>query len=273
LPFLGWGAFQTLYGQIDPLALSIVSGDATVGWYAAAFRLVCTTLFLPGAISTALMPTLSRLHRNDPAEFLHLGRRMLSIVLLCGVPIAFVLICAPKALLDLLHYPESFAASIPVLRIGGIGVLLWYVASVLGTTVVASDGQTGMFRAAVVATFVSVPSCFLLSYLTQRAWGNGAIGAMVSDIITESVLILFYARLLPKGFLGAESFLLAGKYCLAAIPMCLYLTMISGIVGLLTGVIGGGVVYLLLCWAMGCVDPRQLLGTVRSAVKTRSAVV
>lgn len=271
LPFLGWGTFQTLYGQIDPLALSFVASDAAAGWYAAAFRLVGTTLFLPGAMSAALMPTLSRLHREDAEQFRGLARRMLSLVLLCGVPIALVLICAPKVLLDLLHYPASFAASIPVLRIGGVGVLLWYVACVIGTTVVASDGQMGMFRAAFVTAFVSVPACFAMSYLSHRFWGNGAIGAIASDIVTECLLLGFYVRLLPKGFFDRESVFLVGKLLLASVPMCVCLLNIPGTNGLIIGLIGGSAAYLLLCWLLGCLDPRQLGEMLRGVVAKRRA--
>ena len=108
LPFMGWTVFQALYGQTDPVVLSLVADDKTVGWYAAAFRLLGTTLFLPTALATALMPTLSRLFHEDLAEFRRLSRRLLALVMLCGVPVALVLLALPARIIALLHYHASF---------------------------------------------------------------------------------------------------------------------------------------------------------------------
>ncbi len=271
LPFLGWGAFQTLYGQIDPLALSLIAGDATAGWYAAAFRLIGTTLCVPGAVGAALLPTLSRLHGEDSEQFRDLARRMLSLLLLCAVPITAIFACAPEILLELLHYPASFSASIPVLRVGSVAVLLWYAACVIGTTVVASDGQKGMFRAAFVTTFISIPACFALSYITHRAWGNGAIGAMASDVLTECVLLLLYLRLLPRGFFGGEVLIRVGKCLLAAVPLSAFLLTVPGTVGKVGGIVAGTVIYLLVCFAWGYINPRQLMEMVRGIIGARRA--
>lgn len=269
LPFVGWTLFRTLYGQTDPIILSVLTDDKTVGWYAAAFRLICTTLILPTALTTALYPTLSRLYKDDIPAFQALARRMLSLILLCGMPVAMVFICQPGRLVSLLRYTADFSGSVPVLRIGGVGVFLYYAAAVLGTLVIASDGQAKMLRASAAATALGIPACFLCSYLTHRFWHNGAIGAMGSDVLLEAYLILSYLRMVPQNTFDSESVSLIGRSILAALPIAALLALTArnplGLWMFLPGI----PLYLVMCWLLRCLDPQYLL-MARSILK-RSA--
>jgi len=252
LPFMGWTVFQTLYGQTDPIVLSLVADDRTVGWYAAAFRLIGTTMFLPTALATALLPTLSRLHHENPAEFRRLARRLLALVMLCGVPIALVLLLLPDRLITLLHYPASFEHSIPVLRVGGVGVLLWFAGNALGTMIFASDGQAGMFRTSVAATVLGIPACVLGSLLARHFLHNGAIGAIASDTLLEVYLVGSYMRLLPQGTLDGESLCGIVRCVVASVPMAVLLTILSAQGWGLWSLPPCVIVYLAMCVALGC---------------------
>lgn len=258
LPFMGWTVFQALYGQTDPVVLSLVTNDRTVGWYAAAFRLIGTTLFLPTALSTALLPTLSRLFREDPAEFGRMARRLLAIVMLCGVPISLVLLLLPDRLIALLHYPAGFAHSIPVLRVGGVGVLLWFAGNVLGTTIFASDGQLRMFRTSVVASLVGIPACVAGSLLAARLLHNGAVGAIASDVLLEVYLLWSYTRLLPEGTLNGESLRGIGRCAVAALPMAALLAFLSAQGWGLWSLPPCVAVYVAMCVALGCLRLQDL---------------
>lgn len=258
LPFMGYTVFQTLYGQTDPLVLGWVTNDATVGWYAAAFRLVGSSLFLPGAVTAALFPTLSRLHGESLAEFQQLTRRALALVMLFGVPVAFLLLAVPEQLIALLHYPRGFLNSIPVLRIGSVGVLLYYAAMVLGTAVMASDGQTKMLRAAISATVMGIPLCTLGSLLAHKIMGNGAVGAIASDVILEAYLVRCYLCVLPQGTFGLESLALMGRYLLASVPMALCLWLATAAGAGLWVLAPALLIYLTMCLLLGCIRRSDL---------------
>ena len=258
MPFMGWVVFRTLYTQIDPVILKIVTNDATVGWYAAATRLVGTALFLPAAITTALLPTLSRLHQESAAEFRQLARRMLGLVMIFGIPISLVLLLLPWQLIALLHYPAAFTHSVPVLRVGGLGVLLFYAAMALGTTVIASDGQHKMMRASVIATAISIPACCAGAYLGDEFWHNGATGAMVSDTLVEIYLVFSYLRMLPARTFGSENSLFIGRCVAASLPMAAFLALMSaGRMGFWI-VIPCAAIYALMCWLLRCVSPQDI---------------
>jgi len=270
LPFLGYTVFQTLYGQTDPIVLSLVSNDATVGWYAAAFRLVGAAFFFPTALTLALLPTLSRLHGESQAQFRQLARRMLGLVMACALPVALTLILLPDALIALLHYPPSFAHAVPVLRVGGVGVLLWFAGNALGTLIFASDGQGRMFQTSVVATLLGIPSCFLYAYLGHRFLHNGAVGAIGSDVLLEAFLLWAYVRLLPKDTLGAAAWADVGRCVLAAVPMAAVIVLLAprgwGLWSLAPALLAYGA----SGWALGCFGVKDV-ALARQALARRGA--
>ena len=123
----GLGLFMALYGQSDPLVLKAVADFRSAGWYGLAFRLEGSTLFLPVAVTTALLPTLARtFHEGRQEDFATLSRRAMEIILLCGVPLGLAMVAIPEQIIrHFLHYGPEWNNAIPVLRLAGIGTLLY----------------------------------------------------------------------------------------------------------------------------------------------------
>ena len=264
LPFLGWLLFRTLYGQTDKLVLGVLTTLSDVAWYGVAFKLAGSAMFFPTAISTAMLPPLSILYAQDNKdEFARMARRMLSLVLFLGVPCGLIFFAIPDRLLGLTHLPlVQFGGTIPVLRIGGLATILWFAAIALGTTVIASDGQTKMFRASVFAAIVGVPACILFSLYTRRAFGNGAMGAIASDVLVEMLLIFCYLRAAPPGVWNGQTLWEAGRFVLAAIPLALLLLLPVFAGWGWLGVFFGGTLYVAACVLLGAVplsEVRKLL--------------
>ena len=258
MPFMGWAVFRTLYSQTDPVVLTLIASAATVGWYAAASRLVGTSLFLPAAITTALLPTLSRMHREDAEGFRQLARRMLCLVMLCGIPISLTLMLVPGRIIGMLHYPAGFAGTIPVLRVGGLGVLLYYAAMALGTLVIASDGETKMMRVSALATVVSIPACAAGALLTAHLWGNGAIGAIGSDAAVEIYLVGSYLRMLPARTFIGENLVFLGRCAAAALPMAAFLALTSQSKLGFWVIAPCVLIYAVMCLLLRCVSAQDL---------------
>ena len=236
----------------------MVTNDATVGWYAAATRLVGTCLFLPAAITTALLPTLSRLHQESAAEFRQLARRMLGLVMLFGIPIALVLMLVPGEIISLLHYPGGFAHSVPVLRVGGLGVLLFYAAMVLGTAVMASDGQHKMMRASVIAT-AGQHSRLLCRSLSRRIYSGKTARPGRSSAMSWSK---YTGRLLPADAARADirqrKLLFLGRCAAAALPMAAFLALMSQSGMGFWIVIPCVAIYAVMCWLLRCISAQDI---------------
>ena len=194
LPFMGLLVFRTLYGQTDPIVLGAIATDREAGWYTVAFRLVGTAMFFPMALVMALLPTLARLHGvGDRAGFADLARKALDITLLVGLPISAAAIFLAKPIMHLLYGPR-FAGAAPVLAVGGVGMLLYFITAVLGLLVIAMDRQAVQTRSAVIACGFGIPLCILFSWAGHKLWGNAALGAILSDVIVEVYLGVVYWR-------------------------------------------------------------------------------
>jgi O-antigen/teichoic acid export membrane protein len=270
MPYMGWTIFRTLYGQCDPVVLALVTNDATVGWYAAASRLMGSTFFLPAALTTALFPTMARLFRANANEFRHLARRMYALNMLCGVPIALILLLLPDRLLALMHYPGEFSHSVCVLRVGGIGVLLNFAGHILGATIAACDQQRKMVRVSFLACLLGIPACVIGSYATHRLWGNGALGAMLSDVALELYLVWSYLRIMPSKIFDRSSALFMGRCVVASLPMALWLGLTPVRDLGLWAAVPCLPIYMACCWVMRCLDPEYFV-LARSFLRRRCA--
>lgn len=268
LPFFALGVFRMLYNQIDVPLLAFFTDDRTVGWYNIAIRLLGSTLFIPVALATALLPSLTRMHAESPERFVGALRRALALVILCAIPIAAPLVVLPrKILLGFLHYPSAFAHSAPILAIYGVGVLLWYVSQITGTGLVVLDKQKEMCRISVFALVLTVSGCLVLIPITHHVWHNGGIGAALTDVCVEVYMNVAFLLALPRGtfnFQAVRVLLCAGA---AVVPMAILMLVLHG-GWQWAGALGGVAVYAALCFKLGCLT-RDDFGMLRSAFARR----
>ena len=264
LPFFALGVFRMIYNQVDVPLLAFFTDDRTVGWYNVAIRLLGSTLFIPVALATALLPSLTRMHAESPERFLSALRRAMALVILCAMPIAVPLVVLPrKILLGFLHYPPAFAHSAPILAIYGVGVLLWYVSQITGTGLVVLDKQKEMCRISVIALVLTVGGCLALIPFASHAWHNGGIGAALTDVSVEVYMNAAFLLALPRGTFDAKTVQVFGRSVLAVAPMAALMLLLHG-AWQWAGAAAGVLVYAALCYKLGCLS-REDLGTLRQA--------
>ena len=126
--------------RLDVTLLSFLSGEAEVGDYAAAYRLVESTQFLAWAISAAMLPWLARAQRPASMEGglvrgYELGLKAMNAVLL-PIGLAFLLFAEP--LVDIL-YGETFSGAVLPLQLLGLTSGLYGIQNFASTTFVARE--------------------------------------------------------------------------------------------------------------------------------------
>lgn len=268
LPFFAMGVFRMLYNQIDVPLLGFFTDDRTVGWYNIAVRLLGSTLFIPVALATALLPSLTRMHTESPERFIGALRRTMTLVILCAMPIAVPLIVLPrKILLGFLHYPIEFAHSAPILAIYGVGVLLWYTSQITGTGLVVLDRQREMCRISIIALILTVGGCLLLIPLANHLCHNGGIGAALTDVGVEVYMNIAFLLALPRRTFDAGTLKVFGRSLAAVAPMAVLMLLLHGAFQWLGAAVGVGI-YAALCYALGCLSRRDLQ-TLRQAFASR----
>ncbi len=202
-PFLSSKILTMIYGEgSTALLMSKLSTVEAIGWLGLAKRFFGAAYVIPMAISNATLPTLTQVYAaGDRERFARLIWMLLGTVILAALPIAVVLGIFPELLLRVLHYPPTFAGSVPVLRIMGFVVFLWFTQQALATAVIAAGKQKVFVYITSVAAILAFPVCGLCIWAGERYLGNGAVGAMMGDTVLEVVMLTFYVRaLLPDLF-------------------------------------------------------------------------
>jgi O-antigen/teichoic acid export membrane protein len=258
MPFLMVGIFAAIYQQSDALLLSKISGVAAIGWYSLARRLGGSTMVIPVALTGTMLPTLSRLHVEDRSAFNVAVRRLLNLMVICVIPFSAVLMLAPGQILSLLHYPAAYRHSIPVLMLVGSTLILWYLSQAVGTALVASDRQAIFGRITGIAAVVSIPLCAICIFATQHIMSNGAVGAMLSDMLLELLMVIAYIRALPEGVFEWGVFSVFGRAIVAALPFVLSLYVMGNSRNLAWPILGL-ILYPVVCYLLRCLNPDDLL--------------
>lgn len=201
LPFLLWNVVLTIYGSVDVTMLSYMAGDAVVGWYTLAYKLVGIPVFLPSLVLTAFFPALSAQGARRSPEFARLANQAIRVVSLGCIPMAagIALICPD--VFALLHYPAAFGHAIPLVRILALHIPVVAVTTIMGGIIMADDRQTRWVVVGAIAAILNPLLNLIAIPLTARLYGNAAIGASVVTVLTELVMFSGAAALRPDAVL------------------------------------------------------------------------
>ena len=197
-PFVLLGTAMVLQPYVDALYLSKLAPVNTVGWHAAARKLVGLLIFPSAAMIGALYPTLCRLHVTDSNGLKLATTDVLRATTLMVVPVAVG--CALFPDIGIAVYSrKGFAPAEANLRVLSIFLLLVYFTMPLGTCVNAIGKARSW--AAVQALCVGVSLVFdpILIPWFQRRSGNGGLGVCWAAVLSELVVLVFGVILVPRG--------------------------------------------------------------------------
>jgi O-antigen/teichoic acid export membrane protein len=189
------GLLFILLLRLDVTLLSFLSGEAEVGIYAAAYRLVESTQFLAWAISSAMLPWLARAERvaageGGLARGYELGLKAMFAVLL---PIGLVFVLFAEPIVDLL-YGSAFRDSVLPLQLLGLTSALYGIQSFAITTFIARDAA-GTF-ARIVAAVVALNLAGNLIAIPRYGANGAAATAVASGAVLAGVsLVLARGRI------------------------------------------------------------------------------
>lgn len=198
MPFFTWAVILLFYGQVDITMLHVMVGNAEVGWYAAANRVVSIPVFLPTIIITAILPALSREHDYNSPRFRELASRSVRLVMAAGIPAAAGTIMVAGALVPLLRFPASFNQMSPLISILALNMPMIALDMVLGTILIALGRQKAWTGIAIISAFFNPLANLWAIPFTQHAFGNGAIGAASVTLATEIIMFIGALFLKPR---------------------------------------------------------------------------
>jgi O-antigen/teichoic acid export membrane protein len=186
--FWAFGVFGMVYLWIDAIMLSLMTRSEVVGWYGAPTRLFQTLMFIPVLLSTAWLPRLVAAFEEGPGKLLTTARRPIELVLVLSAPI-----CAGTAMIaaPLIHglYGDAYAPAVGVLVALGLCIPPMYVNIMLSQVLLASKRQMSWTCVMAGAAIVNPLFNFVLIRVTEDRYGNGAIGAAISLLLTELLIV------------------------------------------------------------------------------------
>lgn len=219
-PYLMSALILTTYGRIDVLIMAPLLETKVLGWYSAAMALYGTLLFMPTILSTAIFPAMARSHTDGTQRAKSLMSKSFDLTFLIAVPIGLGLAVISDGVIALLFGPE-FAPSAQVLALMGGTLIFMYQNIVIGQFLISIDRQNTWTIVMALGVALTIVLDLILVPWFQRTEGNGAIGAAVSYIITESLMFGAGIILLPRGLLGWTNIGTAARTLLAGLLMAL----------------------------------------------------
>ncbi len=254
VPFLVWGFALLIYGSIDITMLAIMTEDKVVGWYGLAYRFIGVPAFIPFAVTTALLPTLSA---SKGEEFNSLARRCLDLLVLISLPIALFFTVGANSIIETFRYPEGFDNSIILIRILALQGPLVAVSMVVGTALIASNREGPWAKVAIVAMILNPLMNLIAIPWAQNAYDNGAIGAAIATVITETFMVTAALLLMQRGVFVRANAIMAARCVAAGVPMTIAMIAVSPF-GLVPIMIAGGISYPVAALVVGALQPKDL---------------
>ncbi len=201
LPFLFMAFVLEIYNHVDVVILRAFTTDTETGWYAAALQFYRAAEMFPLALTTALLPTLARLHAQGTPALAGIARKSIAISGLVVIPVALGLSFLSKDLISFLPYPATFDNSAVLLSILALTIPMTTFLTVLGTVAVAVDRQKVWAYALLFTLLLDIVLNMVFVPYFARVHGNGGIGAAITTLAAEAVMVIIGVRLLPRGVL------------------------------------------------------------------------
>ena len=194
LPFGLSVVFSTVFIWIDSVMLSVMKGDAVVGWYNASYRIVLVSLFIPIAFNAAIFPILSRFYISSRESLKLIYEKYFKYMIILGVPIGVgTTLLAGRFIL--LIFGMEYANSILPLQI-----LIWYPVLVFATSPFCRLFES-LNRQMVITRITGI--CAVINVLLNLILipSYSLIGASIATVFTEFVLlVLCYIMTMKIGY-------------------------------------------------------------------------
>ncbi len=227
IPFLTYGAIGVIYYRIDTVLLSLMTNDTVVGWYGAGYRLFDTLVFLPGLVISAIMyPVYAKLSVSSERDLKVAIEKSLNFLLICGIPIATLLLVAAPDIIQFLYNRVEFYHAIPVLQCLSFGLVFLYINSVFTTLLMSTKREKKITIMAMIALVFNLGLNLILIRLYQQ------VGAAIVTSLTEILLFCVSILFIPRQLLPLGSLPVAFKIIIASCVMALVIIPLRSILPL-----------------------------------------
>lgn len=234
--------FSSIYSKVDTTMLGIMVGEASVGYYAYAHKILQVGVSACVAVSAAFMPRLSYYYENDMTKFRNLVIKGVRLLAFLAFPIAVgMYLYAPEAVQVL--FGKDFIPAAYTLRWFSPMVLILSFGNLLCYQMLICSGNEKILVP--IYAMASLLNVILNVILIPRLQHDGAaIASVCTELFINSVECVYAARKLKLRFdwkAIMQATLSAG--IMAIVLMVLKPWGENPLISLATGVSVGAIVY------------------------------
>lgn len=236
----------SVYTNLDTVMLGFYSGDREVGLYTVAVKVEWLLLMLINALSTVLLPRLSKhVEEKNMGMFNTLNRESIKIVFFVSVPLTIFFIVMAKETIwtiggtDYLSAVLCMQILMPVLVISGFS-------NVVGNQILIPMGRDKSFLYAVSSG--AVLNLIANIILLPKYGANGAAFSTIVAEVTQMSIQLYFGRKIIKGNVNifeVFKFLISSVIAGVSVIILQKNIVINPFVGLIIGSMEFGIVYII----------------------------
>jgi O-antigen/teichoic acid export membrane protein len=218
VPYAVAAAAGVVYFRFPMWIIGDVSSVEQTGQFAIAFRAVEALTAIPILVVASAWPLLARSASVDRARLTHVLGRASEVALVIGTGIALVLALGAPLIVLLLSGGEPRAA-VEALRVLSVALITTFLTTSWSFALLSLHRYRSLMIATGIASIAAAGGSALL------AASFGAVGAAVSVVVAEGVLVTGYALALQRTTSVPVPWVVAAKVvgavCIAVIPAAL----------------------------------------------------
>lgn len=185
LPLGTLSVFALIYNRIDTIMLSVMKGDAVVGWYNAASNLTYGFKPIPHLFMSALLPVMSYYYISSKSSLKVAYNKAFKYLFMLGLPISLgTMLLSDKIIF--FFYGPLFSDSIIALQILAWDILLIFLYACSAFLLVSIDKQKQMMLIAGCTALINI----ILNLILIPSYSY--VGSAIATIIAEGFLFVSY---------------------------------------------------------------------------------
>jgi O-antigen/teichoic acid export membrane protein len=248
LPLSMLSIFGIIYVRADTVMLSMMKGDAVVGWYNAAYNLIIALKIIPTLFLTSLFPAALSVFNKSRNQFYSYYEKSIKYLIAIGLPMAIGITLLSKSVI-LFIYGSQYSNSITVLQILSWDCLLLFIYAALGNALVGMGKERQVALSALVCACVNVALNFLLIPKFSL------IGSAVATVFAETILLLSYLYLMKRYLRGMPIHKFMVKPILSSVPMIGIVTLLNA--NLILVILLSAITYSFVFFVIGGVEEEE----------------
>lgn len=184
-----------LYLKIDTVMLSIMKGDAVVGWYNAACTLIYALLFIPNVYVHSIFPLMSKSYKTSDDKLKFTVEKSSKYLFIVSLAITLATFVLADDIISVM-YGDQFLNSAIALKILSIYLPLRFVNTITGYTLASINKEPFHALGGLIGAITNIILNLIL--IPKHSFIGAAVATVVTDVILFYTYNFFIGRFFNK---------------------------------------------------------------------------